>query len=185
MGESVEASHPRNYESVKTEAYERQNGLLKESRAVALFVLSLAENGTDRHKAPELVEAFVKKLLFNKAQDSYELAAQIFDKKTAEGLRQVAHLNNIGRPEEARILLENVEVNAPGGGYCGAGSCGLEAVVAGSKEEKRLQEELGFGKAKDLIKDTERKCRCGAKTVFYDVKQGKKGCSTCHKTMKY
>jgi hypothetical protein len=43
---------------------------------------------------------------------------------------------------------------------------------------------LGFN-AKDTIKDTERRCKCGAKTVYYDLKQAKKGCTTCHKTVKY
>jgi hypothetical protein len=118
-------------------------------------------------------------------RDDLSLAPQMFDERTAEGLRQVVRLESIGRLQEAAELYLQVEAQAPGGGACGAGSCGLEAIFAGSEDEAAVKE-LGFGNAKDVIKDTERTCvHCNKKSVYYDTKQGKKGCTSCHKTAKY
>ncbi len=185
MGEVVEANYHKDYASIRKEARERQNKLATQAQAVALFVIELAANGTDRHQAPALVEEFVKKMLLKMAQQDPALADQIFDGKTANGLREVAYLESIGRSNEASRLLREVEADAPGGGYCGAGSCGLESILPGSDEEKLVKNKLGFGDSKDVIKDTERRCKCGAKTVYYDIKQGKKGCTTCEKTKAY
>ncbi len=184
QGEVVPADHPKDYESIRSEAQVRQEGLKAHSNMVKDFVLSLAENKTDPRKAPEIVEAFVKKLLLNMARHDVSLATQIFDHQTAEGLHEVAYLESIGRYDDAFELYDRVEANAPGGGYCGAGSCGLESIAPGSAEEAAVKK-LGFGDSKDVIKDTERRCKCGSKSVYYDLKQAKKGCTSCGKTAKY
>lgn len=183
MGEEVPTDHPKDYDNIRVEAKARQENLESHSSMVADFVLGLAENNADPREAPAIVEKFVKKILMNMARHNTELATQIFDDKTAEGLRQVVYLESVGRSQEAWELYQKVEVAAPGGGFCGAGSCGLEAITAGSSDAADIKK-LGFN-AKDSIKDTERKCKCGAKTVYYDLGQSKKGCTTCGKTAKY
>jgi len=181
MGEVVPDSHPRDYEQFKHEALERKEAMKGWSETVALFVLDLAEEGFDRKKAPVHVENFVKNMLLNIAKKDETVAVQMFDEKTAEGLKQVALLESQGRYKEANELWQEVERKAPGGGSCGGGSCGLESVTIGSKEDKELRKKLGASESDTVVKDKERACKCGKKSIIYAYNQNKviKLCESC------
>ncbi len=184
MGELLPAGQEKDYGNVRAEAKRRQEELKHYAKVVSGYVLDLESEGVDRRKAPALVEEFVKRILINMAGADHALATEMFDEKTAQGLQEVAYLRSIGRPEEAFARLNEVEAAAPGGGYCGAGSCGLERVLAGTEEAKAI-EKLGFD-SKNSILDKERKCvKCSSKTVVYDLEKGKKGCTSCKATAKY
>lgn len=181
MGEQVSNDHLKDYEAYKEQARERKESLAGWSKTVALFVLDLAENDFDRSKAPEHVESFVKNMLLTIAKEDNQAARQMFDEKTAAGLERVAELESRGRFDEANELMRTVEREAPGGGSCGAGSCGLEGVVAGSKEDEQLRKKLGADSSDTIVKDKERACRCGAKSIVYAYNKQKviKKCMSC------
>jgi hypothetical protein len=183
MGELVEPGLVKNYQGVKGEALVRAKQLKGHSDMVADFVLELSEAGTPKEMAPKLVEDFVRKMLLNMAKHDDTIGEQIFDEKTATGLKEVARLESIGKAQQAFNLMQEVEESAPSGGYCGAGSCGLELLDPNTNDVLGAKK-LGF-KEKDTIKDTERRCKCGEKTILYDLKQNKKGCTSCGKTAKY
>lgn len=182
MGEQVPDNFVKNYDEFKREALERKEAMKGWSETVALFVLDLAKEGFDRKKAPEHVENFVKNMLLNIAKKDETVAEQMFDSSTAEGLRRVADLEQQGRYEEAQQLWREVEKNAPGGGSCGGGSCGLEGVVSGSKEDKELRKQLGAEDGDTIVKDKERSCKCGSKSIVYAYNKNKviKYCESCH-----
>lgn len=185
MGEKVELNHSKDYSGIRQEATKRQEGLRDQAKSVALFVVELAENGVDRREAPAIVEEFVKLMLLNLAKEDVALAEQMFDNKTAVGLQQVAHLESVGRYQDAADLLQIVKEAAPGGGYCGAGSCGLEQVIKGTKDAEAIKK-LGFNERDTLLDKGDRKCRdCGKKTVAYDTGKALKGCTACGATAKY
>lgn len=185
MGEEVPADFIKDYSKIREQAARRQADLEKHTNLLADFIISLAENGTDPRKAPAIVENFVKKMLLNITKHDEKLAVQVFDENTANGLREVVYLESIGQSQRALERLLEVENLAPGGGFCGAGSCGLEGVEANSIDAITVKDKLGFGNSKDILKDTERKCKCGSKSVYYDLKQAKKGCTSCGKTAKF
>ena len=180
-GAVVPANHPKNYDAIRQEAAERQEQLKAHSTMVADFIIDLVKHNTDPRKAPEIVEDFVKRTLLRVAQDDLTIAEYAFDHQTVEGLRNVSELYAQGLGQEAYDAFQKVVESAPGGGFCGAGSCGLKNLELGDYDDIK---KLGFN-SRDTIKDTERKCKCGAKTVYYDLKHAKKGCTTCGKTVKY
>lgn len=181
MGEQVDDDFVKDYELFKTEALKRKENLQAWSETVALFVLDLAREGFDRTKAPLHVEEFVKNLLLNIAKSDQAVAEQMFDIKTADGLRQVVLLEQQGRFDEAQALWLEVEKNAPGGGSCGAGNCGLEGVNGGSKEDKELRKKLGAEDGDIIVRDKERSCKCGSKSIVYAYNKNKviKYCESC------
>lgn len=186
MGEEVPEDFVKDYDKFKHEALQRKKDMEGWSQTVALFVLDLAREGFDRKKAPEHVENFVKNLLLNIAKQDTTVAEQMFDTKTANGLREVVALENQGRFEEAQKLWTEVEKNAPGGGSCGAGSCGLEGVNSGSKEDKELRDKLGADEGDIIVKDKERACKCGSKSIIYAYNKKKviKYCESCNASEK-
>ncbi len=181
MGEKVTVNHNKNYATIREEALKRQEGLKNMAATVAVFIMELAADGIDRRKAPIMVENFVKKLLLDIAKADTSLAVQIFDKKTATGLREVAYLESIGDMQSAFERLQEVEKLAPGGGFCGAGSCGLESVDVNSKEGKELWKNLKAESGDTVVKDKERSCKCGKKTIVYayNSKKVNKYCTSC------
>lgn len=181
MGEEVPDDFVKDYEKFKREALERKESMKGWSQTVALFVLDLARENFDRKKAPEHVENFVKNMLLNIAKKDESVAVQMFDEKTADGLKQVAYLEAQGRYEEANQLWQKVEQEAPGGGSCGGGSCGLESVETGSKEDKELRKKLGASDGDTIVKDKERSCKCGSKSIVYAYNENKviKYCDAC------
>lgn len=185
MGEQVPDDFVKDYSAIRHEAKKRQAGLKNMADTAALYVMDLATAGTDKRLAPAMVEKFVKKMLLNMARQNHSLAAQMFGEKTALGLREVARLESMGEYEEAFLKFQQVEATAPGGGYCGAGSCGLESVMPGSDEEKAIKK-LGFNSKDSLLDKGDRQCpKCKTKTVVYDTKQAKKGCIGCQATASY
>lgn len=184
MGEKIEPGQAKDYKRVRTEAAQRQAELRGHADMVADFLISIAEEQTDPREAPMLVEEFVKSMLLRLAASDQTLAAQIFDERTASGLAEVARLSAVGSNELALELFMQVQEQAPGGGFCGAGSCGLEAIDLQNTNDVDALKRLGFD-TKDSIKDTERHCKCGAKAVYYDLKKAKKGCGACNRTKSY
>lgn len=181
MGEEVPKDTVKDYNQFKREALARQKSLKDHAVTVALFVLDLAKDSFDRTKAPAVVENFVKKILIGEAKRDSSVAEQIFDKATATGLQEVAYLELQGRYQEAFDRQQEVEKAAPGGGFCGAGRCGLEGVNESSKEGQELAKKLKAAPSDTIIKDTERACRCGKKTIVYAFNKNKvnKYCQSC------
>jgi hypothetical protein len=181
MGEVVNADHPKNYESFREEALQRQKELKGWAETVALFVLDLAEQDFDRRKAPSHVEEFVKDILLNLAKKDQTIAEQVFDLETAARIKEVVSLEAQGRLAEAQLMWEETRAEAPGGGFCGAGSCGLEGVVANSKEDQELRKQLKAESSDNIVKDKERACRCGKKSIVYAYNKNKvnKLCQSC------
>lgn len=181
MGEEVAADYVKNYETIREEAAARQETLKDMAATVAVFILDLVEDSVDKRRATVMVEDFVKNMLLNMAKKNTALAAQMFDTNTAHGLQEVAYLESIGRYEEAFTRFQEVEKAAPGGGYCGAGSCGLESVDTLSDAGKELMKQLKAEAGDTVVKDKERSCKCGKKEIVYAYNRNKvnKLCQGC------
>jgi hypothetical protein len=181
MGEEVAPDFRKNYNTFREEALARQEALKDLAETTAQFVLDLARDGFDRAKAPGHVEDFVKKLLLTEAKRDMAVAEQMFDKQTAIGLQEVASLEQQGRYDEAFLKMQEVERAAPGGGFCGAGSCGLESLNASGKEGEELMKKLKAESTDTLVRDKERACRCGSKNIVYAYNKTKvnKYCESC------
>jgi len=181
MGEQVPDGYIKDYAGFRAEALRRQDGLKDLAHTVATFVLDLAANGFDKTKAPKHVENFVKKLLLEEAKKDIAVAEQMFNIETALGLQEVVRLEEAGYHQEAFKLMQVIEKEAPGGGYCSGGACGLESIDLSSDIGQEIKAKL---KAKDgdiIVKDTDRKCKCGAKEVYYAYTSTKvnKYCDNC------
>lgn len=181
MGEVVGAGYIKDYAGFRGEAERRQEGLVELADTVAAFVLELAADDVDRRRAPAMVEDFVKKQLLQIGKRDSAAAEQMFDRETAEGLRQVIELEAMGETERAFMLMQEVERAAPGGGFCGAGSCGLENIDTSSESGQGLAEKVGARPGDTVLKDTERKCKCGKKGIVYafNARKVNKYCQGC------
>ncbi len=181
MGEAVNETNPRDYSSFRSEALERQESLKNIADTVAVFVLNLAAEDFDRTKAPAHVEEFVKLQLKILGKADVLVAEQMFDAPTAMGLQQVVTLELQGRYEEAFKLEQAVMKAAPGGGACGAGSCGLESVNTSGDVGKKLMKDLKADAGDTIVKDKERACKCGKKEIVYAYNKNKvtKLCGSC------
>lgn len=180
MGEEVPRSFVKDYDRFRREAVQRQEDLKVQAAIIATFVLDLAGDKVDRKLAPKLVEDFVKKMMLDIAKFDESVAEQMFDERTAEGLRQVKQLEAMGLYEEAAEKMQEVEKKAPGGGYCGGDGCGLEnvstATVAGGELAKKLRATAG----EKIVKDKVRRCRCGGSVAYaYSSTRVKKYCEKC------
>jgi hypothetical protein len=181
MGEEVPANATRSYSLFREEALARQQGLRELSGQVANFVLDLANDNVDRAQALKMVEDFTKRLLLNYVKDDEAAAEQMFDRQTSRDLQEVVYLESIGEHEQAHKLMEQVQENAPGGGYCGAGSCGLENVELSSLEGKELAKKVRAEAGDVVLKDKIRKCKCGSTGIIYafNAKKVNKFCESC------
>jgi hypothetical protein len=184
MGEEVSEDFVKNYADIRQEASERQEGLKDTAGTVATFIMDLAEDGFDKRRAPAHVESFVKKLLLTMAKDNIELAPHMFDSETTVGLMEVAYYESIGDRQAAFDKFAQVEAKAPGGGYCGAGSCGLENIDLHTEKGKALAQKLKVETGDKVVRDTERTCKCGKKSIVYayNSKKVNKYCESCHAT---
>jgi hypothetical protein len=186
MGEEVAAGFIKNYAGFRQEALRRQEGQKEIALAVRNFVLDLAADNVDPRKAPAMVEEFVKLQLLGLGKQNPRLAADMFDEQTAIGLQGVAALEAAGRFEEAYSLMREVEKAAPGGGYCGAGSCGIERFDENSEEGERIKDKLDAKPGDALVKDNERSCSvCSKKgSIYYAYSSIKvnKLCTSCGST---
>ncbi len=181
MGEVVPKGFVKNYETFRGQALQRQTELTELAETVTTFILNLADENYDPRRAPARVEAFVKKKLLKIAKTDTSVAIQMFDRDTAIGLRQVAYLESIGQYGQAFEEMDRVEEMAPGGGFCGAGSCGLESVDIMSDSGRNLAKKLNASSGDTILKDTERSCKCGSKTIVYafNKKKVNKYCESC------
>jgi hypothetical protein len=175
MGEEVSPAFVKDYSAIPADAKQRRDKRQHLSHELADQVIKLQASKTDSWAAEGIVGKIVQKMLFGIVKNNPELAAQVFDKETADGFEQVAHLESLGRYQEARLLQEDVEKNAPEASYCGAGSCGLEAAI----NFREIAKVHALGLKGELIHDSERACpACNKKSVYYDEK-GSKACAGC------
>lgn len=181
MGEEVPQDFVKDYEGFRGEALQRQESLEGMAEIVATFVLDLARDNVDKQKALVMVEDFVKKQLLDLGKSDYEAAEQMFDTKTADGLQEVAYLESIGCYDAAFTLGQLVEAAAPGGGYCGAGSCGLENLSGSSEEGQALLDAVGAEDGDIVLKDMVRSCSCGHTGIIYafNTEKVNKYCPGC------
>jgi hypothetical protein len=182
MGEKVADDYIKNYAGFRQEALDRQAGHSAMADTVATFILDLEAGGYDPRKAPAKIEEFVKILLLKEGKKDVTIAEQMFDKPTALRLAEVSYLESVGKYQQAYELFEETREQAPGGGYCSGGSCGLKSVNEFSEEGKELAEKLELEGDETLVKDTERACKCGQKTIVYAYNKDtvKKYCESCH-----
>jgi len=98
----------------------------------------------------------------------------------------VARLEAAGRWEDAFQMMNKVQEEAPGGGYCGAGSCGIQSINEKSAEGQDIKEKLDAKSGDKVVKDNERACqRCNRKgAVYYAYNPTKvnKLCTSCGAT---
>lgn len=183
MGEVVAPDFVKDYDQFCLESSQRQESLQDQAATIATFVLDLARDNVDRRDALIMVEDFVKKMMLDIAKADENVAEQMFDVRTAEGLKEVRRLEDRGEYEAAFEKLQEVEKMAPGGGSCGGNSCGLESVNTSSKEGIALAKELGATTGDKIVTDKVRKCAsCGGKVSYaYNATHVKKYCHGCHK----
>ncbi len=182
LGEEVSADHPKNYESIITEAAQRRKQQAELSEQLACYVENLYAKGEDPALATVRVEAFIQKTLLDITAKDPDQAEMIFNKATADGFRQVQSLRAAGRYYEAQKLQTSVELAAPPASSCGAGSCGLESVDPFSVEGRDLKDKLHAKDGDTIVKDKERGCvKCRKKTVTYayNINMVNKYCSNC------
>jgi len=181
MGEEVELGFDKNYAAFRQEALARQESLQELAETTATFVLDVADSDIDTRNAPAHVEEFVKMQLLNLGKTDHNAAMQMFDEKTADGLQEVARLEAAGELELAFLRMEQVNKEAPGGGACGAGSCGLEAVNLSGEAGEDLKKKLRAEAGDTIVSDKERACKCGKKTIIYAYNSSKvnKYCKSC------
>ncbi|HUD06341.1 MAG TPA: hypothetical protein VMR34_00490 [Candidatus Saccharimonadales bacterium] len=178
MGELLQEGQVADYDSIADQAEARRQKLVPKPLEMANYLVSLVENGTDRGAAEGLVNNYLKQVMLDVLKYHPEEAETMFDKETADGLAEVAWLRANGQELEAELMLIEVERNAPAPSFCGAGSCGLEAVNPISPDAI-LAKSLGLDG--ELLHDTERACKiCSAKKVIYETKKGNKVCTGCH-----
>lgn len=178
MGEAIEDPRAINYAGVEDQAESRRQILNQKTHELTDYLIELASNKTDRWAADALVSRYVKNVLFEAAKSDPGQAEIFFDHNTTKGISEFKYLMDNGYVEQAESLLATVRRDAPEPAFCGAGSCGLEAVRPGS---------LGSALAKasglkgNLLRDKVRSCpnlSCSAKSIFYD-ESGKKACVSC------
>ena len=181
MGEEVPTGFVKDYQGFREEALARQEGLKDLAKTVRNFILDLAMDGFDSKKAPSHVENFVKKLLLEEAKKDTVVAEQMFDEKTVVRLKEVVRLEEAGYHQEAFKLMQITEKEADGGGYCSGGSCGLESVDLNTEIGQEIKVKLKVKDGDTVVKDKERKCKCGAREVYYAYSptEVKKYCGNC------
>jgi hypothetical protein len=182
MGEEVPPNFVKDYEKFRQEAIQRQQGQTENAEIIATFVLTLAREGEDRRKAPAKVEEFVKMMLLDESKKDLNVARFAFDDATADSMREVIMLEGRGLYDRAFNRQQQVMKAAPGGGYCGAGSCGLEGVDRNSEEGKQLVADLRAEPGDKIVLDKERSCKCGKKSIAYAYSADRvnKYCKSCH-----
>ncbi|HSH18542.1 MAG TPA: hypothetical protein VK978_04090 [Candidatus Saccharimonadales bacterium] len=181
MGEEVPDDYMKDYSGFRREALQRQEELKDMAETVTVFVLDLAATNYDRRQAPAHVENFVKKLLLDLGKKDMAVAEQMFDEQTARGLQEVVYLESIGQLREAYDRMQDIEKAAPGGGSCGAGSCGLEGIDTNSEAGKELAGKVRASSGDTVLRDKERACKCGSKSIVYAYNRRKvnKYCESC------
>lgn len=179
MGEVVPDEFAKDYKTIEQQAASRQAKRTQQSYELRDFILNLEANQVDVWAAEGIVEAKVKGILFQIARQNPDQAEHIFDKKTADGLRKVAELEEQGNIGEADKLLNQVEAEAPEASYCGGGgsACGLETVAEGTPDAIKARLKGLRGRLK---KDKVRACKaCSDFGLVYSVETGDTACGSC------
>lgn len=172
-GEVVPPDHPKDYSTIRPEAIARQQEQQEMAEGVKDFLKDCESSGLDSNVASCQLDGHLKREFFELALENPEIAGEIFDEETAEGLKNVkkqkdADIDNSG-------IINILFNNAPPISYCGAGSCGLEEAI-NSGDIAKVRE---LGLTGDLLYDRERACpKCSQKTVYYSLSGGK-ACANC------
>ncbi len=179
MGEQVDDVREHDYREVKSIAIQRQANYQEKAVKISEHLKDSARNKVDKQLAEYLLSDFIKKLLFEEVINDPARAAIIFDQRTADSIVRAQVLISQGQLIDWDGAKNLILKNAPNPSFCGAGSCGLEAVNDNSTES-RIVKSLGL--KGEIIKDTIRNCPfCGHKAIHYDVK-GSKACTHCKKS---
>lgn len=183
MGEVVSDDHPRDYGLVVEESRARRQSQHESAKALKDYTDELYADGVDPARAGVLVERFVQQRILDKAVQNPALAADAFDETTARGFEQAQALKSVGRLQEAEAIIETTRRQAPPAMSCGAGSCGLEALRSGSKEEAKIKEQLEAKAGETILRDTARACgncgRVGQVHYAFTSSSVKKYCGKC------
>jgi hypothetical protein len=181
MAEEVAPGTVKDYEKIHIESAQRRKEQEGFTRELVAYVEELYETDVDHAPATHMVEKFIQEKLLEITSKNPEQAEIVFNKETADGFREAQWLQEQGRYDEAQALLEDTKMKAPAAGSCGAGSCGLEGVDKNSAEGKELAKKLGAEGSDEIVKDKERKCKCGSKSIVYAYNKNKvnKLCQGC------
>ncbi len=182
MGEVVPEDHPKDYQEFVKEAAIRRIKLAPKPTQLAHRLIKLEEDATDGRTALVLVDRWLKDTLLEVASKNPEMAEAMFDKATAEGFRQVAHLEALGRTNDAQRLDLLVREKAPEVSYCGGGSGGCPELddVDPASPEGALAKSLGL-KGK-MVHNKVATCKnCSAKRLHHDY-NGNTVCTGCKST---
>lgn len=182
LGEEVSESFVMNYDPdhIKAEARARQTKA--EHQVVGElsdFVIGLHQQGVDSWVAGAIVEDKVRDMLLKVAKQDPDIAEKIFDRRTAEGFREVAVLESEGQYHAASLLQRRLEEEAPAVGFCGAGGCTIAEVQEKSSEARQARR---LGVKGRMLKDKLSSCPfCPRKGVIMGLKGGKVSlaCTNC------
>ena len=176
MGEELKDIKSNNYEELENIAIIRQQTYQEKALLVSEYLINLSEAKTDKRLAEFLLSNFVKKLLFKEVINNPDYASNIFNEEISNELKIAQELLIKGQIDEYKKAQTLIYQNAPSPSFCGAGSCGLEAVSEGSIDS-RIAKSLKL--KGELIKDTVRNCpNCGNRSILYDAR-GNKACTNC------
>lgn len=181
MGQVNTPGQPKDYEKLYQDAQRRRQEQRGLTRELVDYVETLYQKDIDHALATHMVEKFINDRLLKIAEADHEIASDAFNTETANGFRAAMVLREQGRLHEAEALLQETKMNAPPSSSCGAGSCGLESVDVASKEGEELKKALKADDGDEVVKDTERACKCGKKTIVYAYNENKvnKYCTSC------
>lgn len=167
--EPLQPGEAADYESIIPEAKLRQAARDGEGEELAHFIMGLARKDVDPMLAKVQVARHVKDKMLDAAKANPDLAAAIFDEKTAQNCYEARNLYIQGRFKEANDKWLEIDATAPDPSYCGGGStCGIEGVEEGSEDAKWAKENLGWKPGDNIDRDKVRECiECGQKTIIY------------------
>jgi hypothetical protein len=181
LGEAVPVNFVKAYNRVYAESEARRQQQAQLAEELADYIEGLHEQDIDHALGTVLVERYIQRVLLDVARQEPGQAEIIFNQETADGFREVQHLESLGLIDQAKQRLETVEQQAPAASSCGAGSCGLEGVDKESKLGRELAELTQAEDGDEIVRDKERACKCGKKEIVYAYNKTKvnKKCLGC------
>jgi hypothetical protein len=186
LGEIIPDDQPKDYDAIPDIAAARQKKLQDDTDRLTEYLIQLEESGTDHAVGNALVGEFVDRLLFQKVKDDPEQAAIVFDERTAAGVQEVIDLRRLGKYEEAALLEQKIEYEAPPSGGCGPGSCDLLPVNLAGVEGKKIKDLLKVEPGDTVVRHKGKPCKaCGkvGQVVYaYTLAKVSKGCLKCGAT---
>jgi hypothetical protein len=187
LGERVTSEADRRYEDIPAEAMAREAERETQKYELADFVMGLYRKGIDARMAELIVMEHVDEMIKEEVSGDPELAAMIYDKRTADGIQKALDLDAEGRTKEAAEVRMRTLADAPDLEVCDGGvgdTCGLERVDRSTAEGKALAERLKAEPGDTIIIDKVRRCenpQCGARALAYafNAKKVNKLCQNC------